>query len=88
MTNSADEVLALFFSQWQNRDVQFGLDDPNVRDDVALMLSGMLTILAVAPRPVWNEFVLACQAASKTVLPPETQEQIKAFLEKTAGAPG
>lgn len=74
---SADETIDLFISQWKAQDPDFKLDDPEVRDQVATLISAFMSLLAIAPPEVWQEFMDKCAKIAKTMVPKDVQAKIK-----------
>lgn len=72
-----EETIALFAKHWYSREPDFRLDEEFVRHEIAVVVSGMMSLLAVAPPEVWDRFMLETGALAKRLVPLDVQEKIK-----------
>lgn len=75
-----DQTFDLFAKQWAAQDAAFHLDDPKIREEVVVVISAMMSLLAVAPPEVWDQFMKECSATAKALVPKEIQDQIKSAV--------
>lgn len=74
---TADETFDTFAKQWAEQNPDFRLDDPQVREDVIVVLSAMMSLLATTTPEVWLAFMEDCAESATARVPLEIQERIK-----------
>jgi hypothetical protein len=79
---SSDECIEKFVAQWKARDPVFRLDDPDVRDNLAGLLSVALSILATAPCGTWEEFLRCCATTAQATIPQPVLDAMKEVSEE------
>lgn len=74
---TADQTYELFAKQWAEKDPSFRLDDPQVREQLMVLVSAALSLLAIAPPEVWQDFMDECSRTAKAMVPEDIQARIK-----------
>lgn len=74
---TADEAFDKFSTQWAEKNPNFRLDDPQVREDLMVVVSAMMSLLAVAPPETWNTFMERCAQLAQDTVPEHIQRMIK-----------
>lgn len=81
MTMTADEAFQKFAQQWAEKNPNFRLDDPEVREDLMTVVSAMMSLLAVADPETWNTFMEGVAQHAKNCVPEHIQKLIKDSIE-------
>ena len=77
---TADETFDRFAKQWAEKNPNFRLDDPQVREDLMVVVSAMMSLLAVAPPETWGTFMEGCAQLARDTVPEHIQRMIKASV--------
>lgn len=79
--DESDDTFDCLVDQWSRRDKDFKLNDPQVREQLAQVISTIMSLLAVAPPEVWQGFMQEIIQAARNTIPPEVQ---LAIMKKAA----
>jgi hypothetical protein len=80
---TADDAFYAFAGQWVQKDPAFHLDDPQVREDLMTLISACMSLLAVAPTEVWQDYIRTCGKFAKKRVPKEVQARILAAVNSS-----